>query len=56
MGVKIDKEDRQENYIKYRINECRAITSVLNDVGTYFDGNRVFEDIGEMRKIIKKFK
>ena len=29
LGIKIDK-DRQENYIKTRINKCRAITSMLN--------------------------
>ena len=30
LGVKIDKEDRQENYIKNRINKGRAITALLN--------------------------
>jgi hypothetical protein len=32
LGVKIDKEDRQENYIKSRINKGRAITAMLNSV------------------------
>ena len=31
LGVKIDKEDRQENYIN-RINKGRAITPMLNSV------------------------
>ena len=31
LGVKIDKEDRQENYIMNRINKGRAITAKLND-------------------------
>ena len=30
--IKIDKEDRQENYIKNRINRGRAITAMLNGV------------------------
>ena len=30
LGVEIDKGDRKENYIKTRINKCRAITSMLN--------------------------
>ena len=32
MGVKIDKEDRQENYVKNRVNNGRAITAMLNGV------------------------
>ena len=32
LGVKIDKEDRQENAIKNRINNGRAITAMLNSV------------------------
>ena len=32
LGVKIDKEGRQENYIKDRINQGRAITAMLNSV------------------------
>ena len=32
MGVKIDKEDRQENNIKNRINKGRAITAMLNSL------------------------
>ena len=32
LGIKISKEDRQENYIKNKINTGRAITSMLNDV------------------------
>ena len=32
LEVKIDKEDRQENYIKNRINKGRAITAMLNSV------------------------
>jgi hypothetical protein len=31
-GVKIDKEDRQENYIKNTINKGTAITAMLNTV------------------------
>ena len=31
-GVKIDKEDRQENSIKNRINKGRAVTAMLNSV------------------------
>ena len=30
LGVKIDKEDRQENDIKKRISKGRALTAVLN--------------------------
>ena len=30
LGVKIGKEDRQENYIKKRINKGTAITVILN--------------------------
>ena len=30
LGVKIDKEDRQEDDIKNRINKGRAITALLN--------------------------
>ena len=32
VGVKIDKEDRQENNIKNRINKGRAVTAMLNSV------------------------
>ena len=32
LGVKIDKEDRQENYIKNRINKGGAVTAMLNMV------------------------
>ena len=32
LRVKIDKEERQEYYIKNRINKCSAITSILNGV------------------------
>ena len=32
LGVKIDKEGRQGNDIKNRINKSRAITAVLNSV------------------------
>jgi hypothetical protein len=32
LGVKIDNEDRQENYIKNRINKGRAVTAMLNSV------------------------
>ena len=32
LGVKIDKEDRQGNYIKNRINRGRAVTAMLNGV------------------------
>ena len=32
LEVKIDKEDRQRNYIKNRINKGRAITAMLNGV------------------------
>ena len=32
LGAKIDKEDRQENYIKNRINKGRAITAMVNGV------------------------
>ena len=32
LRVKIDKEDRQENYIKNRINKGRVITAMLNSV------------------------
>ena len=32
LGVKIDKEDRQENYIKKIINKGWAITAVLNSL------------------------
>jgi hypothetical protein len=32
LGVKIDKEDGQENYIKNRINKGRAVTATLNSV------------------------
>ena len=32
LGVKIDKQDRQENYIKSIINEGRAMTAMMNDV------------------------
>ena len=32
LGVKIDKEDRQENDIKNRINKGRAVTAMLNSV------------------------
>ena len=31
-GVKIDKEDRQENYIKNSVNKGKAITAMLNSV------------------------
>ena len=41
LEVRIDKEDRQENYIKYRITKVK----------TYIDGNRLFEEIAEMLKI-----
>ena len=30
LRVKIDKEDRQENYIKNRLNKGRAVTAMLN--------------------------
>ena len=29
LGVKIDKEDRQENYIKNRINRRKVVTGML---------------------------
>ena len=32
LGVKIDKEDRQENDFKNRINKGRIITAMLNGV------------------------
>ena len=32
LGVRIYKEDRQENYIKNRINNGRAIKAMLNGV------------------------
>ena len=32
LRVKIDKKDRQENYIKKRINKSRAVTAILNSV------------------------
>ena len=32
LGVKIDKENRQQNDIKNRINRGRAITAMLNSV------------------------
>ena len=32
LGVKIDKEDRQEDDIKNGINKGRAITAMLNSV------------------------
>ena len=32
LGVKLDKEDRQENYILKIINKGREITRLLNDV------------------------
>ena len=32
LGIKIDKEDGQENYIKNRINKGRLITAILNGV------------------------
>ena len=32
LGVKTDKENRQENDIKNRINKARAITAMLNSV------------------------
>ena len=32
LGVQIDKEERQENYIKNRINKGRAVTAMLNSV------------------------
>ena len=32
LGVKIDKEDKQENYIKNRINKGGAVTAILNGV------------------------
>ena len=32
LGVKIDKEDSQENYIKNIINKERAITAILSNV------------------------
>ena len=32
MGVKIDKEPRQENDIRNRINKGRVITAMLNNV------------------------
>ena len=32
LGVKVHKEDRQENDIKNRINKGRAITTMLNGV------------------------
>ena len=30
LGVTIDKEDRQENHIKNRINKDRAVIAILN--------------------------
>ena len=30
LGIKISKEDRQENYIKNRINKVIAVTTMLN--------------------------
>ena len=30
--LKVDKEDRQENYIKNRINKGKAVTAMLNCV------------------------
>ena len=32
LWVKIDKEDREENYIKNRINKGRVITEIMNGV------------------------
>ena len=32
LGVNIDKEDRQEDYIKKRINKGRKVTAMLNSV------------------------
>ena len=32
LAVKLDKEDRQENDIKSRINRSTAITAILNSV------------------------
>jgi hypothetical protein len=32
VGVKIDKEDRQENHIKNKVDKVRAITATLNSV------------------------
>ena len=32
LGVNIDKEDRQEDNIKNRINKGRAVTAMLNNV------------------------
>ena len=32
LGLKIDKEGRQENYIKNRINKGRVIITMLNTV------------------------
>jgi len=32
LGVKLDKEDIQENDIKNRINKCRAVIAKLNSV------------------------
>ena len=32
LGLKIDKEDRQESYIKNRINKGRATTAMLNSI------------------------
>ena len=34
LGVKIDKEDREENDIKNKINKSRAATAMLNYCGT----------------------
>ena len=32
LGVKIDKEDGQENYIKNRVNKGRATITMLNGI------------------------
>ena len=32
LGVRIDKGDSQENYIKNRVNKGRAVTAMLNSV------------------------
>ena len=32
LGLKIDKEYKQENYIKNRINKCIAVTAMLNSI------------------------
>ena len=43
LGVKIDKEDRQENDIKNRINKGRAVTATRSE--ERFSRNVALEDV-----------